>query len=254
MLFKGIRDQMFPGDDKPRNTLVVKKWFAAHTAVVTKHYRGREKNVSGGSFMPATRNLRWYINIRGQRSKSSEWKMEDYMFISKSLVGCSNIVYDDSKKAPGDYKFTIVDPEMYAKSGYGLFFNRDFLLHECVGVYCGDLVLKCDLADTGYNIEWKHNDHYVVDAHGPGYPMYLGWHYANNPGGRAGANVFVDKDMLVFCTKDVKKGDEAFFFYGEERDLIDNLVAPPANQDGNGITATEITKKKKVGRKRKSAK
>ena len=96
------------------------------------------------------------------------------------------------------------------------------MLHECIGLYCGDIVHKQTLADTGYNIDWLKNRHYVVDAGGPGYPMYFGWHYANKPEKKEDANVLIDKDMRIFPLRDVKKGEEALFWYGTRHDNINN--------------------------------
>ena len=147
------------------------------------------------------------------------------MFVSKSLIGCINYTYDETKAPPHDQAFEIADPVKYATSGYGLFFNRDFAKYECIGLYCGEFQKKSTLADTGYSVEWLKNRHYVIDARGGvGYPMFLGWHFANSPENPDDANVFVDEDMRVFALVDVKKGQEAYFYYGERHNNINNVV------------------------------
>ena len=223
--FMTVKEKMFPEDWKNRDRAAVTKWLEEHTTVETKRYRGRELNASAGSFVAASKLNRWYIKVRIPRTKGGPFPWLDYMYISKSLVGCTDITYDETKEPPNDHCYTIVDPEKYAKSGYGLFFNRDFKMHELIGVYCGDIKLKRYLADTGYNIDWK-NKHYVVDGVGPGWPIYFGWHYANAPENPEGANVLIDDDMYIYPNRDVKKGEEAFFFYGKKRDQIDNLKLP----------------------------
>ena len=222
--FTTVLNMMYPKDMK-RDATAISRWFDEHTSIVQKRYTGRENNVSGSDFAPVSRKTRWYIRIRPQRKKRSGFEWQDYMFVSKSLVGCENIVYDESKEPPDDQEFQVVDKIQHAKSGYGLFFNRDFRKYECIGIYCGEFTKKSTLADTGYSIDWLKNRHYVIDAGGGvGYPMYFGWHFANSPEKPEDANVFVDDEMRVFCVKDVKKGDEAFFYYGERHDVVNNII------------------------------
>ena len=224
--FIKIKELMYPDNWKNRDRKAVEKWLKEHTEVKPKLLKGGvEKCVSTGSFLPMTNKIRHYIKVRMPRTKGGEFKWMDYMFMSKSLIGCTDIIYSENERAPNDYKYTVMDPQKYAKSGYGLFFDRDFKKYECIGLYCGDIKLKRYLPDTGYNIEWK-NKHYVVDGSGPGWPIYFGWHYANAPDTEEGANVMIDDDMFVYPTRDVKKGEEAFFNYGKKRDVIDNLKKP----------------------------
>ena len=231
-----VQNKMYPPEMGLKDKVGLTKWFQEHTTVCPKRYPGQEYNASAGSFIPASRLDRWYIKIRKPRSKHGNYPWQDYMYISKSQIGCTNIGYNATIKPPNDHTYTVVDPDLYARAGYGLFFNRDFKKHECIGVYCGDLVHKRYLADTGYNIDWMKNKHYVVDAKGPGHPIYFGWHYANAPENKEGANVFVDDHMLVFTNKDVKKGDEAYFFYGEKRDVIDNLLPQKKREKASQVS------------------
>ena len=73
----------------------------------------------------------------------------------------------------------------------------------------------------------------MVDAGGPGYPWYFGWHYANKPEKAEDANVMIDEDMRVFVKKDVKKGDEALLIYGPRHDVIKNAMI--WKEVGNGL-------------------
>ncbi len=41
-----------------------------------------------------------------------------------------------------------------------------------------------------------------------------------------GANGIIDDDMFIYPNRDVKKGEEALFFYGKKRDVVDNLKQP----------------------------
>ena len=228
--FTKIQKMMYP-EDVSRDAETVSKWFKEHTQIAQKRYKGHDKNCSGADFIPLSRFSRWYINIRQQRKKNSGFQWEEYMFVSKSLIGCANIKYDATKDPPNDQEFEVVDKVKHAKAGYGLFFNRSFVKNECVGLYCGEFTPKRTLADTGYSIDWVKNRHLVIDAGGGmTYPMYFGWHFANNPDDPMDANVLVDDEMRVFTLKDVSPGDEAFLYYGPRRDHIDNAIRQKAKR------------------------
>ena len=112
-----------------------------------------------------------------------------------------------------------------------MFFNRDFTKDEVIGLYCGVLQHKATLADTGYNIDYARNKNYVIDAKGGiGYPIYFGWHFANQAPEKKLANVTIDADLLVFPTRDVKKGEEAFFVYGDRFNNINNVKKPQSKK------------------------
>ena len=68
--------------------------------------------------------------------------------------------------------------------------------------------------------------------------------------------------MYVYPKRDVKRGEEAFFYYGKDRDVIDNMLPLEDNketnknagekekEEGEKGDGTEIEKSKKAGQTR----
>ena len=140
--FTTIRDMMYPRDGTPRDQKAVKKWMDEHSCIKSERYGGRDKDISGGDYCPHSRSNRWYINVRQPRQKGQPYVWEDYMFVSKSLVGCIDIAYDGQKKKPDDQAFKVVDNKHYAKTGYGLFFNRVFFYMSALVFMVATLFIK----------------------------------------------------------------------------------------------------------------
>ena len=82
----------------------------------------------------------------------------------------------------------------------------------------------CFSADTGYNIDWKKNFYLVVLVRGA--RSILDGIVQMHQTQQEGANGIIDDDMYIYPNRDVKIGEEAFFFYGKKRDVIDNLKQP----------------------------
>jgi len=228
-LFTTVRTMLYPKKPNVQNEIDIDNWFNEHSSIVrvpmktTKATLKTDGRIHGNQPLVHANIFRYAIKLRLNKVRSEPRKFQPYLFISKSLVGCRDYVFDAHKAPPNDQSYIIENKDKFAASGLGLFADRDFAKNEHIGLYCGKLTLKKYTNDTGYNIEWLEDRKFVVDAQGGiGYKVYFGWHFANNAERMEDANVIIDDELHVFALRDIKRGEEILFYYGERWDQVKN--------------------------------
>jgi len=227
-LFTTIRKMIYPDQTNLRNEVDIENWFNEHTTIVKVPMKEKatlktDGRINGYQALVYGRSFRFAIKLRLNKVRSEPRKFQPYLFVSKSLVGCRDYTFDARKPPPNDQSYTIENKDKFAAAGLGLFADRDFVKNEHIGLYCGKLTLKKKANDTGYNIEWMKDKRYVVDAQGGvGFKVYFGWHFANNAERMEDANVIIDDELHVFALRDIKRGEEILFYYGERCDNVKN--------------------------------
>ena len=130
---------------KPDNTSLadLSNLFNEHTSIAKVPMKEGPKiktdlRIHGNLPLVYGTTFRYAIKLRLNKVRTGSRKFQPYLFISKSLVGCRDYVFDETKQPPNDQAYTIEDKEKYAASGLGLFADRDFVKNEHIGLYCGN--------------------------------------------------------------------------------------------------------------------
>ena len=120
----------------------------------------------------------------------------------------------------------VIKKSLIKDAGFGLFAGVSFNKHDAIGLFMGETYPLTQKNTSKYAIS---SPFHVVDAMGginSGHPWYWGLHFANDPnyvtrgicckvktGNQSKINATILDNMVMYCTKNIQRGNEIYLDY-----------------------------------------